>query len=503
MPYTMSLRDSLSRSREKWKRRLHVGSSDTSHPSSAPDSIPDSAPPHELIGQAPNVHTLVQNSSRTSDSHTSTGSDNTSEKTGDAWSLVKSLLSTLESTADAFGPLKAAVSGLGTCVKICETSSAESKEYDELRLKLENILEDLATHTKQPSEPAMTTSVKRIYSDLEEEVKKVTEKQTRTTGRRLIDATKEHDEIIKCYRRIDGHLQRLAVNANVSLTKMVNKQAMELQLASMSPSRSAMYNSAESCDIKRGVCAPGTRKAQIDQLLEWAHDPETGQTCWMNGMAGTGKTTIAYSVCERLDEAYELGASFFCSRTMPECRQVKYIIPTIAYQLARFSVPFRNALYAALESDPDAHARTPKLQYEKLVVGPLSEVRESLPANFIVVIDALDECESEDAAGEILDLLLSTTYGLPIRYLVSSRPEREITHRMAKRENREDDVRLVLHDLDTDEVRMDIEVYMRHQLRHIPLTDPQWMAVIKRCGVLFIYASTTCRYITQAYEAES
>ncbi|CCO35298.1 hypothetical protein BN14_09415 [Rhizoctonia solani AG-1 IB] len=166
----------------------------------------------------------------------------------------------------------------------------------------------------------------------------------------------------------------------------------------MSPSRSAMYNSAESCDIKRGVCAPGTRKAQIDQLLEWAHDPETGQTCWMNGMAGTGKTTIAYSVCERLDEAYELGASFFCSRTMPECRQVKYIIPTIAYQLARFSVPFRNALYAALESDPDAHARTPKLQYEKLVVGPLSEVRESLPANFIVVIDALDECESEDAA---------------------------------------------------------------------------------------------------------
>ncbi|CCO31281.1 hypothetical protein BN14_05320 [Rhizoctonia solani AG-1 IB] len=271
----------------------------------------------------------------------------------------------------------------------------------------------------------------------------------------------------------------------------------------MSPSRSAMYNSAESHDVKRGVCAPGTRKAQINQLLEWAHDPETGQTCWMNGMAGTGKTTIAYSVYERLDQACQLGASFFCSRTMPECRQIKYIIPTIAYQLARFSIPFRNALYETLESDPDAHTRILKLQYEKLIVGPLSEVKESLPANFIVVIDALDECENEDATGGILDLLLSTVYNLPVRYLVSSRPDREITRRMAKRENSEENVRLVLHNLDADKVKLDIEVYMRHELQHIPLTDDQWVAVIGRCGVLFIYASTICRYITQAYEAES
>ncbi|KAH7334540.1 hypothetical protein B0J17DRAFT_527672, partial [Rhizoctonia solani] len=118
-------------------------------------------------------------------------------------------------------------------------------------------------------------------------------------------------------------------------------------------------------------CTPGTREPEINLPLEWAHDPEAGRTCWINGMAGTGKTTIAYSVCSRLDETFELGASFFCSRVIPECRQIKHIIPSIAYQLARFSFPFRCALDKILESDPDVHARALKIQYQKLISEPL------------------------------------------------------------------------------------------------------------------------------------
>jgi hypothetical protein len=60
------------------------------------------------------------------------------------------------------------------------------------------------------------SEVNQVDSDLEEEAKRVTEKQARATGRRLMDAAKESEDIIQCYRRIDGHLQRLAV----SLDKM-------------------------------------------------------------------------------------------------------------------------------------------------------------------------------------------------------------------------------------------------------------------------------------------
>ncbi|CCO34125.1 Vegetative incompatibility protein HET-E-1 [Rhizoctonia solani AG-1 IB] len=265
----------------------------------------------------------------------------------------------------------------------------------------------------------------------------------------------------------------------------------------------ASYNSAESDTIKRRSCTPGTRQPQIDMLLEWARTPDSGKTCWMNGMAGTGKTTIAYTICSLLERDCQLSASFFCSRTIPECRLVKYIIPTIAYQLARFSLPFRCALGKALEQDPDAHTRALSAQYQKLIAEPLTEVQKSLPADLIVVIDALDECEGEDNVSQIMDQLLSTTDTIPIRFLVSSRPEKQIAQRMAGRLSEYDDTRLVLHDLDRSTVRTDIEAYMRAELKNVPLCDTQWPLIVDCCGELFIYASTVCRYVQNAHENRS
>ncbi len=78
--------------------------------------------------------------------------------------------------------------------------------------------------------------------------------------------------------------------------------------------------------------------------MEWARDRQKPRLYWMNGMAGTGKTTIAYSFCEQLQEKGLLGANFFCSRSLAECSDVRNIIPTTARQLARSSPQFASAL---------------------------------------------------------------------------------------------------------------------------------------------------------------
>ncbi|CCO35245.1 Vegetative incompatibility protein HET-E-1 [Rhizoctonia solani AG-1 IB] len=391
------------------------------------------------------------------------------------------------------------------CVDIYEDACKERKEHKDLAMKLERTLKDLAEYMKQPIGSDMSNSVRRIYCDLEDEAKKVSEKQAIATGRLLIDALEGSDGILESHRRIDDLLGRLSRNTNMSTLSEVNRQAMDKdsRLDRMSPAKSAMYNSAESHDIKRGSCAPQTREVQIRLLLDWACTPESGRTCWINGMAGTGKTTIAHTVCTKLDEACALGASFFCSRVIPECRQAKYIIPSIAYQLARFSVTFHHALDKVLQSDRDAHSRTLDIQYKKLIVEPLLEAKETLPADFIVVIDALDECENEETVGQILDLILSPKSNLPIRFLVSSRPEREITQRMSGRANEHNEAQLVLHDLNSDTVKADIALYMRHELRRVPLNDDQWEKITASCGNLFIYASTICRYIEEAYKADT
>ncbi|EUC57209.1 vegetative incompatibility protein HET-E-1, partial [Rhizoctonia solani AG-3 Rhs1AP] len=467
----MSLRESLAHSKDKWKKRLRLNSRSASPTRPGADKKPAASTPE---------------------------ADNQPAKGSIAWSGLKTLLRALESSSDVFSPLKSALDRLSQC-----RASKGRKDYDELREKLDGLLNDLAEHMAQPMDRMMTNSVTLLCRGIEAEARKVEENQSRSMGVRLMEAMDTSGEILECYRRVHGHLERLTLNANMGILKAINELTMEARLKGMSPAMSAIYDSAESDEIKRAGCTPGTRQPQIDLLLEWAHDPDAGRTCWMNGMAGTGKTTLAYSVCTVLEQASALGASFFCSHVIPECRQVKHIIPTIAYQLARYSLPFRLALDKVLELNPDARTRTLRIQYQKLLVEPLVEVQDSLPSDFIVVIDALDECDNEESLGQILDLLLSPTTVLPIRFLVSSRPEPGIARRMRRRVGDQDPTQLVLHDLNADGVKADIETYMRHELEHIPLTESQWTSLIEQCGVLFIYASTACRLIEQGHEVQT
>ncbi|CAE6484628.1 unnamed protein product [Rhizoctonia solani] len=463
-PFMMQLREALVRSKRRWKKRLQLRWNESG-------SVFKTA---------------------------------TMERAGDGdldgWPLIKASLDALESSADWFGPLRAAIGPLIECVEVYERECDGRKEKLKLRKKLNVIMQDLTELKKHPAGFAMTGSIQCIIRDIQEEAETINDenKKAVSTGRRLISIMEGTGEILECYSRIDEHLQRLARNVNLRIMDTIYEQAKESRLTQILSAKSAFYDSG---GVKRGSCAPGTREPQIKMLIEWASSPDSGRTCWMNGMAGTGKTTIAYTVCEMLGS--QLGASFFCSRAISECRQVKSIIPCIAYQLARFSVPFSGALVKALTTNPDVHLRSLKQQYEKLIFEPLVEVKESLPADVIVVIDALDECEDPDSVGQILDLLLSPAYKLPIRYLVSSRPEKEICARMEARTSESGDTPLVLHDLQSDIVAADIKRYMQLELKDVGLNDEQWSKVLKQCGVLFIYASTMCHFIKQGHATDT
>ncbi|KAG8711741.1 hypothetical protein FRC11_001957 [Ceratobasidium sp. 423] len=330
---------------------------------------------------------------------------------------------------------------------------------------------------------------------IQAELKVVEEKQSRKMPGRYAEAVQGSDDILECYQRIHGHIERLRLNANMNMWKTIDEDVTERHLRQLSPTMSGAYNSGISDKVQRRQCETGTRMCELQRLRDWARNPSAGMIYWMNGMAGTGKTTISYSLCDELNATGELAASFFCTRLIPDCRDVQLIIPSIAYQLARFSHPFRYALSKALESDPDAHTRELKLQLQKLVAVPLQEVQHALPTGFVVVIDALDECEDRESVGKILDLLVLSTPNLPIRFLISSRPEPEIYQRMTKQLGGNSDLQLILHELDPVDVKTDIETYLRRELHDIPLTTEQWKGLVERCGVLFLYASTACRYI--------
>jgi len=126
----------------------------------------------------------------------------------------------------------------------------------------------------------------------------------------------------------------------------------------------------------------------------------------MSGMAGTGKTTILYSLREWLSKQQRLGGNYFCSRISASCRDVNTIVPTLAYQLARYSPAFRLALCKVLEENPEASKLDVKWQFENLLQAPIQAVKTAMPEGVVVVIDALDECDDGDAFRLFLEILL-------------------------------------------------------------------------------------------------
>ncbi|CUA75333.1 Serine/threonine-protein kinase TOR [Rhizoctonia solani] len=368
------------------------------------------------------------------------------------------------------------------------------EEYKKLHTELEVLFKDLRSHFSTGTPPAMTTSMLNLCGAIGNELRELYGTQDRRVISRLRQAEYDLDKITRCYRRIQSHLERIMLNSTLNILRIVDKQATEAQLRQLSPSMPARYNSAEAHVVQRRECTPNTRRQVLSDLIAWKDNPGGEKLCWMSGMAGTGKTTITNTLCSTLDQSYELGASFFCTRSLPACRDAKLILPTIAYQLARFSDPFRGALLQVLDRDPDVHTKVLRVQFQRMILEPLREVGGSLPSNLAIVIDALDECDDGNGVEQILEVLFESISQLPVKFLVSSRPEYHIRDRIGKSAQK---TQVTLHELDENVVKADIETYLRAELEwlSIPFTEEQLEELLERAGVLFIYAATAVRYI--------
>ncbi|KAG8754926.1 hypothetical protein FRC12_011050 [Ceratobasidium sp. 428] len=160
------------------------------------------------------------------------------------------------------------------------------------------------------------------------------------------------------------------------------------------------------------------------------------------------------------------------------------------------STPFRYEVSAMLEQNPEAYNRPLFTQFENLVAAPLRKAGHTLPSNWVVVIDALDECHDNDGVDRILDAIFSLISDLPIKFFLTSRPNPMILDRM--RGERAERVRqeLQLHELEKSLVLQDITTYLREALKPLKTCSSGDIdKLAKQSGVLFIHAATAVRYI--------
>ncbi|KDN38658.1 hypothetical protein RSAG8_09333, partial [Rhizoctonia solani AG-8 WAC10335] len=433
-----------------------------------------------LTVQSPHPSNSVPNSTRNS--------------TGSAWTGLEQALRALRVTTKICPSLSLAVDDLTSCLSIFEAAAKNQRDYDELATGLKSMVDQLVRHLDRATSEGIITTITSIAEAIRKEIESINMHQSRSLPRRMQEASNVEDDLIRRYRRIEQLFRQLQGEASMSTWNTVDELRVEQHLKDLRPSKLARFNSKLSTEVSRRGCTKDTRTTILEGSIAWSENPDLAKVYWMNGMAGTGKTTIAYSLCERLEAGKQLAASFFCTRASPECREAKQIIPTIAYQLARRFAPFRYSLCQQLKQDPDISFGQLSDQFDLLLKRPLLSAKDKLSNNLVIVVDALDECSDPHIVELFLDLLFRSVMELPIKFFVTSRPEPAIRNKMMPESERSRSI-LYLHEIELSLVQADIELYLREELASIGPEDDDITELAEHAGNLFIYAATAVRYI--------
>lgn len=278
----------------------------------------------------------------------------------------------------------------------------------------------------------------------------------------------------------------------------------------------ALYSYAPLSHL-RGPRTKQTRKDFIVQLVDWVGDQDRPAIAWLDGRAGTGKTTVAYSLAHILQSAGFLGGTFFCSRQIDDTLDVRKIFPTLALSFAGSSASFRDRLVQALQNKPDAGLGKLKEQFISLFQEPIGD-GEFLDNHPVFIIDGLDECRDAAAVQEFLKTV-SLSRGLPIKILLSSERSSSLSSIIPEC----DMCKFVLHDVPSPIVSSDIRIFLTTKLPEMALGSTNlpkgWPpsdevdilvsrsskfvshsfvcnhVLIIYFSSLFLYSATVCRYI--------
>ncbi|KAF8691088.1 hypothetical protein AX14_002819, partial [Amanita brunnescens Koide BX004] len=174
-------------------------------------------------------------------------------------------------------------------------------------------------------------------------------------------------------------------------------------------------------------CHAETRKHILERITTWIEtNTPPSRILWLYGSAGVGKSAIAQTIAEYCLTNDRLGAAFFFSRGDSERNNVNRLFPTLAWQLLSSISEIEASISASMEKDPFLPTRSIETQFAHLIVSPFRLTDDINPqTSRIVIIDGVDECADETMQHRFLSLIGTGVHGggLPLRFLICSRPE--------------------------------------------------------------------------------
>ncbi|KAI9785620.1 MAG: hypothetical protein M1816_000367 [Peltula sp. TS41687] len=400
------------------------------------------------------------------------------------------------------------------------STAVKDANVDITRLKsavksLEDVLRKVEQLLNGPDGAKLSTSQKLLkalndcFLQLEDLDKKLEPGKTRKAmsrfAARALKWPFESKKVDKVVKELESYKQTISLAVQVDQTVIVLDMDRKIDLAKLPSAEGAAFDSYH--DALDARCHPETRLDLLRRIREWVQDPQGRCLFWLNGMAGTGKSTISRTLAQSFADENQLGASFFFKRGEGDRGNAAKLFTTIAAQLVAKMPELAPNMRKAIEADPAISTKAIKEQFEKLIFQPLSEVKRLSPqiSKLVIVVDALDECEREGDIKTILYLLSQTRHvrSICMRVFVTSRPE--LPTRLGFREMPTDAHHdLVLHDIPKEIIDHDISAYLKDEFAKIrddkalPLDWPgarNIQVLVEMATPLFIFAATVCRFV--------
>ncbi|KAG9048981.1 hypothetical protein FS837_011532 [Tulasnella sp. UAMH 9824] len=455
----------------------------------------------------------------------STQSPGDNSQRSDHWSeLFNATQTILEITKESVKAvpvpgLEAAVGGLSAVLNVYGTMRANEDALELLGEALERLDKQITRPHKESvaKDPNfLDEDLKGRLNELAEELtnlrKRAEALQSRKAQKKFFGYKEDSGLIQELNKELDRIILTFTALGSIGSEVEARKARKAAQMILINGLRRAQARHDSSSRVGMNACFEGTRVGILQAISAWIEDSGSSSIFWLSGMAGIGKSTIAQSVAELEESKRRLGASFFFSRDDTERRDPGLVCPTIAYQLAIFDDALKRSVTYALEKDPDVAFGMVKTQFEELIAKPLKGMNKS-GQTVVFVLDALDECDPNSGAVEILRRWavelprISQETKIILKVLVTSRPELHIQNQFQSPILRPLSQQFILHNVEESVVQGDIELFLRH--RFTELADLHGMArpwpleadlleLVERSSNLFIFAATAINFVASA-----
>ncbi|TFK29426.1 hypothetical protein FA15DRAFT_691050 [Coprinopsis marcescibilis] len=243
------------------------------------------------------------------------------------------------------------------------------------------------------------------------------------------------------------------------------------------------------------TCLEGTREAYAGEIMSWMRSPggATAEVYVVADSAGSGKSALAHTICQKAEKERILVAGFFFNQ-MNQKSTTSGLIVAFIRGLCDINDQIKRHVGEILSKNSTLASADPIRQFEDIVLP----VSQSLPPDrhFVIVIDALDE--EHDPV--ILYILRDWVPRLPssFRILLMTRPEERVMKHLGNQPH----IRHFSSSLTGVPNYRDLETFIVHRLSTTDygssVSQTLLQKFVERTEGLFLWARTVLNHLDNA-----